>query len=190
MSQTVANQTTAQKFIIKEEISSDARQRNVLLDLAMAPNWRKKASNALRRGYLPSEGLALVAKDEHGQLLGTVRLWDVLAGENGPKALMLGPLAVRPELKGAGIGSALMNAAIEKAAMLGHGAIVLMGDPDYYNRFGFTTDATFDLQMPGPFEKHRFLARELITGALKNTKGVLVANGRRKPVAKAKTRVA
>ena len=57
-------------------------------------------------------------------------------------ALLLGPLAVDPSVKGAGIGSALMRHAIAEAARLGHGAILLVGDAPYYARFGFSAEKT------------------------------------------------
>ncbi len=57
-------------------------------------------------------------------------------------ALLLGPLAVAPDHKGAGIGSALMRHAIEEAKRLEHGAILLVGDAPYYARFGFSAEKT------------------------------------------------
>jgi predicted N-acetyltransferase YhbS len=83
------------------------------------------------------------------------------------RALLLGPLAVDPSQKSAGIGSALMRHAIAEARRLGHGAILLVGDAPYYERFGFSADKTDRLAMPGPYEKHRFLALELVDGALR-----------------------
>ncbi|TIT19613.1 MAG: N-acetyltransferase, partial [Mesorhizobium sp.] len=102
------------------------------LDRAMGPKRRKKSSEKLRRGRRPSEGLAFVARDASGTVAGTVRLWDVVLGEGGKAALLLGPLAVDPALKNAGIGSALMRQAVTEAERLGHAAILLVGDAPYY----------------------------------------------------------
>ncbi|TGT11488.1 N-acetyltransferase, partial [Mesorhizobium sp. M8A.F.Ca.ET.213.01.1.1] len=88
------------------EGAADVEAREALLDRAMVPKRRKKSSEKLRRGRRPSEGLAFVARDASGAVLATVRLWDVSLGEGGAAALLLGPLAVDPALKGAGIGSA------------------------------------------------------------------------------------
>lgn len=91
---------------------------------------------------------------------------------------MLGPLAVDPSVKSAGIGSALMRHAIEEARRLGHGAILLVGDAPYYARFGFSADRTGSLAMPGPYERDRLLALELVPGALDCATGVLRPAGR------------
>ena len=94
-------------------------------------------------------------------------------------ALLLGPLAVDPALKNAGIGSALMRHAVAEARRLGHRAILLVGDAPYYERFGFSAEKTGALAMPGPYEKHRLLALELQADALDGAHGVIRAAGRR-----------
>lgn len=161
------------------EQSVDIAARDALLDRAMGPRWRRKSSEKLRRGRRPSEGLAFVARDAAGRVAATVRLWDVSLGEGGPAALLLGPLAVDPVLKASGIGSALMRHAIAEARRLGHRAILLVGDASYYGRFGFSAEKTGGLAMPGPYERHRFLALELEPGALDGASGVLRATGRK-----------
>jgi predicted N-acetyltransferase YhbS len=166
-------------FTIVAETSVDVPAREALLDRAMGPKRRKKSSEKLRRGRRPSEGLAFVARDAAGTVVGTVRLWDVVLGESGGAALLLGPLAVCPSQKSAGIGSALMRHAIAEARRLGHRAILLVGDASYYGRFGFSAEKTGRLAMPGPYEQHRLLALELSQGALKGACGTLRAAGRK-----------
>ncbi|MER8748828.1 N-acetyltransferase [Mesorhizobium sp. M1050] len=164
---------------IVAETAADTAAREVLLDEAMGSKRRKKSSEKLRRGRRPSEGLAFVARDASGDVAGTVRLWDVTLGEGGPAALLLGPLAVDPSLKSAGIGSALMRHAVAEATRLGHAAILLVGDAPYYERFGFSAARTGSLAMPGPYERHRLLALELVEGALDGVHGTLKAAGRK-----------
>lgn len=169
----------APAFGMVAEAAADVAAREALLDRAMGPKRRKKASEKLRRGRRPSEGLAFVARDASGGVAGTVRLWDVRLGEGGAAVLLLGPLAVDPSLKNAGIGSALMRHAIAEAARLGHAAILLVGDAPYYARFGFSAEKTGSLAMPGPYERHRLLALELVEGALDGVHGTLKAAGRK-----------
>lgn len=173
-----ANIQLAPSVCVFAEQASDVAAREALLDRAMGPMRKKKSSEKLRRGRVPAEGLALVAKNEDGELLGTVRLWNVMIG-NGRHALLLGPLAVEPCVKSSGVGSLLMNHAIDEARRLGHGAILLVGDAPYYARFGFTADKTGNLSMPGPYERERFLALELVQDWLDGAHGVLKPNGRK-----------
>lgn len=163
---------------IRDEIAADLPAREALLDLCLGERRTAKSSERLREGRLPAEGLALTAERD-GKLVATVRLWHVEA--NGREALLLGPLAVSPELQGEGLGKAMMREAIWRAACRGHGAIILVGDAPYYSRFGFTTESTQALAMPGPVERERFLALELRAGALDGAKGVLVASSRADP---------
>lgn len=168
-----------QLFTVGPETGSDVHAREILLDRAMGPNRRRKASEKLRRGRLPASGLAFVARGADGSLVGTVRLWNLFCGENGQPALLLGPLAVDPTMNGAGIGSALMRHAVAEAGRLGHAAILLVGDAPYYARFGFSAEKTGRLSMPGPYERSRFLALELVPGALDGARGILKATGRK-----------
>ncbi|KQS89638.1 MULTISPECIES: GNAT family N-acetyltransferase [unclassified Rhizobium] len=170
-------------FTIDMENAGDVVARENLLDRAMGPNRRRKSSETLRRGRVPAEGLALVARDPDGHVIGTVRLWNVEAGVTrdgaAVDALLLGPLAVDGAHEGKGIGAALMRAAIGEAKTRGHGAILLVGDAPYYERFGFFAEKARHLVMPGPFERNRFLALELKDGWLNGAAGMLVANGRK-----------
>ncbi|MGH6762449.1 MAG: GNAT family N-acetyltransferase [Phyllobacterium sp.] len=170
-------------FVIAGELPQDVAAREILLDRAMGEGRRRKSSEKLRKGRMPSAGLAFVARAADGALLATVRLWDVQAGFNAAckpvKALLLGPLAVDPSAEGRGIGSALMRHAIAQAKRLGHGAVILVGDPEYYSRFGFSVEKTAGLAMPGPVERRRFLALELEAGHLDGAHGLLTPAGRR-----------
>ena len=159
---------------IRDEIATDVPAREALLDQCLGERRTAKSSERLREGRLPAPGLALTAEHQ-GEIVGTVRLWPVEA--NGRPALLLGPLAVKSDLQGAGIGKALMREAIWRAACRGHGAILLVGDAAYYERFGFSTRKMAKLAMPGPFERERFLGLELRDGALTGAAGTLVATG-------------
>ena len=163
---------------IAGEAPGDVAARDRLLDRAMKPNWRRKSSEKIRRGRLPA--LALVARGDDDAVIGTVRLWNIEVGTRSVgDALLLGPLAVDPAARSGGIGASLMHAAIEQAREGGYGVIVLVGDAQYYERFGFTAQKTTNIAMPGPFEKHRLLALELRPGALDGANGVIRPTGRK-----------
>ena len=162
---------------IRPEISSDYAAREALLNRSFGVKRFRKTSERLRSGRLPADGLAISAVDAKGKLVGTVRLWDIIAGSAGP-ALLLGPLAVDCKMQGQGIGSALMSHALAEAKKLGHVAVLLVGDAPYYSKFGFSPEFTRSLHLPGPVERQRFLGLELEPEALDGAEGLLAAAGR------------
>jgi predicted N-acetyltransferase YhbS len=172
--------------LISKEAPFDVGAREALLDRAMGSSRHIKTSARMREGRLPADGLALVARDDEGRLVGTVRLWNVALGESGRgdgrACLMLGPLAVDPAAQGTGIGGKLMRWALAEAALAGHAAIILVGDPEYYARFGFSADRAAGLSLPGPVERRRFLGLELVEGALEGATGMVRATGDLIPV--------
>lgn len=161
---------------IRHERPGDAEAREALLDEAFGAARARKSSQQLRDNRLPAEGLSFVAS-ARGRVAGTARLWDVACGAGKP-ALLLGPVAVEAGHRGCGIGAALVRRAIAEARRRGHGAIVLVGDAPYYSRFGFSAAKTGSLRLPGPLERHRLLALELVPGALDRAKGIIRAAGR------------
>lgn len=161
-------------LVIREEIADDVAARERLLDASFGPQRFAKTSEVLRAGRLPARGLALTALED-GVVVGTVRLWHVAM--NGRKALLLGPLAVAESHRALGVGGALMREAIARATMLGHAAILLVGDEPYYQRFGFSAGLTTALDLPGPVERARFLGLELRPQALAGASGMVRATG-------------
>ncbi len=155
---------------IRHEKLTDIQAREALLDEAFGDARYRKASERLREGRLPADGLSLIAS-ERKRVVGTARLWHVAC--DGAEALLLGPVAVAADRRGAGIGAALVRRAVSEAKRRGHGAVILVGDAPYYGRFGFTNAKTGTLAMPGPFERDRLLACELTKGALDGASGIL-----------------
>ena len=161
---------------IRHERPADIPAREALLDEAFGESRRRKASERLRKGRLPAEGLSFIAADGR-RVIGTARLWSV-ACASGQSALLLGPIGVAADRRHIGIGAALVRKAVREARKAGHGAIFLVGDPPYYGRFGFRGDKTAGLRLPGPYERRRLLALELIPGALDGAAGMVAATGR------------
>ncbi|MGD9656609.1 MAG: GNAT family N-acetyltransferase [Methylocystis sp.] len=159
-------------FTLAEERPADVAAREALLDAAFGPARFLKTCQRLRDDSAPAPGLALVATDDDGALIGTLRLWPVLAG--GRSALLLGPLAVAAESRSLGIGRALIDESLARAAGFGHRAVLLVGDAPYYARFGFERRFTERLTMPGPVERARFLGLELVAGALEGARGRVI----------------
>ncbi|MER5863615.1 N-acetyltransferase [Kitasatospora sp. NPDC002040] len=104
--------------------------------------------DALRRdgSWLPE--LSVVAVDERELIVGHVLLTRLEVGDSG--ALALAPVGVAPEWQRKGIGRLLVRAALDAAAAAGEKLVVVLGDPAYYGRFGFTPAA--DHEVSGPFD--------------------------------------
>lgn len=85
----------------------------------------------------PSFAYSIVA-ERGGEIVGHILFTALPVG--GSTALALAPLAVHPEHQGSGVGGALVEAGLTRARELGAPAVVVVGDPGYYGRFGFTTD--------------------------------------------------
>ena len=162
---------------LRQERPGDVEAREALLDQAFGGSRDRKTSQRLRDGRLPAEGLSLIAADGR-RVIGTARLWNVACGTGQP-ALLLGPVAVAPDCRNRGVGAALVRRALRDARRLGHGAVILVGDAPYYSRFGFAAEEAGVLKLPGPFERHRLLALELIPAALDAASGLVRASGRR-----------
>ena len=162
---------------IRTELASDAAARTRLLDKAFGVSRLRKSSERLREGRVPAEGLAFTALSDKGKVIGTIRLWNIIAGSAGP-SLLLGPLAVDYRHQKKGIGRKLMDHALATAKVLGHDSVLLVGDAPYYQRFGFSETHTQSLHLPGPVERKRFLGLELTTGALDGAIGLVSAAGK------------
>ena len=86
-----------------------------------------------------------------------VRLWDI--GIGATRALFLGPLAVHSASRLDGLGGRLVARAGAAADAQGEGPILLVGDPPYFGRFGYSAEFTTGVRLPGPVDQRRVLAR-------------------------------
>jgi putative acetyltransferase len=72
----------------------------------------------------------------------------VEADGSSVRAVGLAPVAVRPDHQNQGIGAALIRAAIERSRAAGEEMMFVLGEPHYYTRFGFTTEAARPFASP------------------------------------------
>ena len=78
----------------------------------------------------------------------------------------LAPMAVRPEHQRAGIGGQLIRAGLKECRRSGYSAVVVLGHPEYYPRFGFVPASRFGLRSEYDVPDDVFMALELTPGAL------------------------
>lgn len=159
-----------QPWLIRAEGPEDAQAVEALVDLAFGPGRFAKTAYRLREGVLPDARLSFVAQDGPGDALwGSVRFWPVIVGRT--PALLLGPLAVVPQLRGRGIGISLMQHGIRAAAALDYGAVILVGDEPYYAKVGFARLTPGQIRFPGPVDPERVLGLSLNGEALASLSG-------------------
>ena len=139
---------------------------------AFGPGRFSRAAYAIREGGPHRRDLSFVAT-VGGKVVGSVRMTPIAAG--GGRALLLGPLAVRPAFKNLGIGRRLVALALEAARKDGWGLSILVGDRPYYAPLGFSRVVPYgQLVMPRPVDPARLLACELVPGALEGFMGEVV----------------
>lgn len=147
------------KLIPLSHIDSTAIER--LLDAAFGADRKTRTAYKMRRGvsFIPALSFAATGDDA---LLGTIQCWPIALddGANTCPVVLVGPVAVAPDAQGRGVGKALMQTMLAAADAQEVGALVMIGDPEYYGRFfGFAADQTGAWEAPGPVERSRLLAR-------------------------------
>ena len=158
------------KFTIKPESPALALPVERLLDGVFGAERRERASYLYRENVAPVAPLSWVAV-QGDRLVGAIRYWPIQVGETGHSALLLGPLAIVPDLAGKGIGRALTFKTLELAAEMDHDLVLLVGDYDYYKRFGFVPATPYGFVMPGEKRPERLQVTELKPGVLGRISG-------------------
>ena len=120
--------------------------------------------------YIPS--LEFVA-EEQGELIGhimfTKQAVDLEKGKL--KALLIAPLCVDLAYRNQGIGSKLMNYGLMKAKELGYDTAFLVGNPEYYQKFGFLCVTNYNLKNMTTIPDKYVMVKEIKEKALSNVKG-------------------
>lgn len=137
---------------------------NAVLDRAFGPDRHARTAYRIRAGMNALPALSFAALDEDDYLVGTIQAWPIALTDTHGRAhplVMVGPVAVLPERQGEGFGVALVTALVAQVDG-GEGSPlpqVLIGDADYYGRWGFSREATGGWRCPGPYDPGRLLAR-------------------------------
>lgn len=156
----------------RPESPEDAGHIERLHDRAFGPGRYARTAYRLREGRTHRPDLSFTTFV--GTLLvGSVRLSAIRSG--GINAVMLGPLAVEPAFEGRGIAGRLIRESLDACRDAGEELVMLVGDPPYYNRFGFKAAPPGTLTMPGPVDPTRILYVELAEGAFERAKGAVSA---------------
>lgn len=125
--------------------------------------------DALREQAQP---LVSLVAEESGSIIGHILFSPVvLPAHPALKIIGLAPLAVAPTHQRKGIGSALVRAGLERCQQLGFGAVVVLGHPGYYPRFGFSPSTRYGIGCEYEAPEEAFMVIELQPDFLKGASG-------------------
>lgn len=150
--------TLTQDHAITAITAADPAAVETLLDAAFGLDRRGRTAYRIREGMRPLPDLSYATIGDDGALLGVLQSWPVALDGTTP-LILVGPVAVAGDVRNLGIGRAMLGRLIVDAEARNSDPLVLIGDPEYYNRFGFDDAATRLWRVPGPVERRRLLAR-------------------------------
>lgn len=155
---------------VRSEEQADRQAVRELLLAAFPSPAEADVVEALRERAAPL--VSLVAQ-EGDAIVGHIVFSPVTLPYVAPSLMGLGPMAVFPSRQCCGIGSALVLAGLGRLRRMGVAAVVVLGHPDYYPRFGFAPAARFGLDSEYTVSPEAFMLRELRSGALTGVSGTV-----------------
>jgi putative acetyltransferase len=156
---------------IRNTQAADRAALTALHDAAFGTPYEGKLVADLIANNLAAISLAAW---QDGRIVGHILFSPLIAEIDGETALALSlaPLAVHPDQQRKGIGSALTRAGLADAAQAGWEAVIVLGHPEFYARFGFSADLASGFN--APFAGPAFMALELTKSALTGSKGRII----------------
>ena len=156
--------------MIGEETPDDIEAVAALNRAAFGGEEEAEIIDRLRRDGLFV--LSLVERDGAG-VVGHILFSDLDVSVDGRvvRAVALAPMAVAPARQRMGIGSRLVRHGLKMLKDRGWEAVIVVGHPTYYPRFGFS--AALAARLAAPFSGEVFMALELKAGALAGTSGAV-----------------
>ena len=157
--------------VIREREPADDPAIRDLNDLAFGGAFEGGLVEELREAFI--DAVELVAIDD-GMIVGHILFsaLTVMVDDDAVPTLSLAPMSVHPARQRSGIGSALVETGLELARRREWQAVVVLGHPEFYPRFGFSAELASGLD--APFEGESFMALELVPGALDGDDGLIV----------------
>ena len=157
------------EYAILSAEESHNTEIETIIATAFGSDRHKRVINRLRADCLPYQAAALVAV-QNDKVIGSIRYYlaQAASGEAFP---CLGPLAVLPDIRGRGIGKALIKTSLDNLKENGHQGILIVGDNGYYAPFGFTPEAVTNLQLGGDVAPLTFMGLEWKPNCIKGARG-------------------
>jgi putative acetyltransferase len=154
--------------IVRDENSEDRAQVRFVNEAAFGRPDEADLVDALRNeGAVLASLVAEIDVRAVGHILFS-RMWIETAGERVP-AVALAPVAVLPEHQRCGIGRKLIERGLDFLRTQAERIVIVLGEPEYYSRFGFSTEKA--RLLASPFPPEAYMALELRAGALDGVRG-------------------
>lgn len=156
---------------IREELISDRMSVRSIHESAFETSAEANLVDSLRERAAPV--ISLVA-EEQGEIAGHI-LFSPATLEEHPdlKWMGLAPMAVRAEFQRTGIGSALVRAGLEQCRASEVAAVVVLGHPEFYPRFGFVPASRYGIRCEYDVPDEAFMVVALQPAALLERNGLV-----------------
>jgi predicted N-acetyltransferase YhbS len=161
--------------IIRPESSKDYERITKVNDLAFKQPNEGLMISALRRNKKFIPDLSLVAEID-SIVVGHILFFplNIISGEKSFEVLSLAPMSVVPEYQQKGIGKKLVTKGLKKSKELGFIAVVVLGHPTYYPKFGFEPASKWYIKLSiEDVPDEASMAIELEKGFLKGKAGII-----------------
>jgi putative acetyltransferase len=158
----------ATRFRVREEKPDDKTEVRRVNEAAFGrPDEADLVDRLREEGAILASLVAEVVTQIVGHILFS-RMW-IETTESHVEAVALAPMAVMPEHQRHGIGGAMIRAGLDLLRARGEAIVIVLGHPNYYPRFGFSSEFTQSLQHP--FRRDAYMALELQPAALAKVRG-------------------
>ncbi len=159
---------------IRHEQQADFKQIYAVNEAAFERHEEAKLVNLLRDKVAGCLSLVALESDE---VVGHIMFSPVcIDGVTGKLFYGLAPMAVLPSYQNKGIGSSLVEAGLDECRKLGGAGVFVLGHPNYYPRFGFTSSSQFNIKSEYDVPEDVFMALELQTDSLDKLNGIVKYN--------------
>ena len=145
-----------------------------LLDLVFTPRRKLLSSYQLRSSANKVNKLSYVIKDSSNSVVGSIRFWNIKIDSHSSRGLLLGPLAIHPIYQSEGLGEKLVLKGIEQAYADNWNWVILVGDVDYYSKFGFSKKPIRGISLGDGLDDARLLGLDINGRFLNQAVGVLI----------------
>lgn len=164
----------AKELYVRGEKAADYADIYEINKLAFGREDEGRLIEDIRKTKNYEFGFSLVAVKEE-KILGHALFSKAFVVHKGRrfKCLALGPMAVLPEHQRKGIGKALIAEGFERAKEVGFGAIVVLGDPAYFEQFGFKPSLVYKVRCSFSPSPEYFMVKEITRNAMRGIIGTV-----------------